>query len=44
MTVYARPGTSGSAMSFQSRYDNFIGGDWVALVGGVFREPDPGDR
>ena len=42
MTVYARPGTSGSAMSFQSRYDNFIGGDWVAPVGGeYFANPTP---
>ncbi|HRD13965.1 MAG TPA: aldehyde dehydrogenase family protein [Mycobacterium sp.] len=42
MTVYARPGTSGSAMSFQSRYDNFIGGDWVAPVGGeYFGNPTP---
>ena len=30
MTVYARPGTEGSLMSFQSRYDNYIGGEWVA--------------
>ena len=42
MTVYARPGTSGSAMSFQSRYDNFIGGDWVAPAGGeYFANPTP---
>ncbi len=42
MTVYARPGTSGSAMSFESRYDNFIGGDWVAPVGGeYFANPTP---
>ena len=42
MTVYARPGTCGSAMSFQSRYDNFIGGDWVAPAGGeYFANPTP---
>ena len=37
MTVYARPGT-GSTMAFQSRYENFIGGDWVAPVGGQYFE------
>ena len=42
MTVYARPGTSGSAMSFQSRYDNFIGGQWVPPAGGqYFENPTP---
>ncbi|GAY14705.1 aldehyde dehydrogenase [Mycobacterium sp. shizuoka-1] len=41
MTVYARPGT-GSTMSFQSRYENFIGGEWVAPVGGqYFENPTP---
>ena len=30
MTVYARPGAEGSLMSFEARYDNFIGGEWVA--------------
>ncbi|SBS76920.1 Acetaldehyde dehydrogenase 2 (Acetaldehyde dehydrogenase II) (ACDH-II) [uncultured Mycobacterium sp.] len=37
MTVYARPGT-GSTMAFQSRYENFIGGEWVAPVGGRYFE------
>ncbi|APE16887.1 aldehyde dehydrogenase [Mycobacterium sp. WY10] len=42
MTVFARPGASGSAMSFQSRYENFIGGEWVAPVGGqYFENPTP---
>ena len=41
MTVYARPGT-GSAMAFQSRYDNFIGGEWIAPAGGLyFQNPTP---
>ncbi|EHB55915.1 Aldehyde Dehydrogenase [Mycolicibacterium rhodesiae JS60] len=41
MTVYARPGT-GSTMAFQSRYENFIGGEWVAPVGGqYFENPTP---
>ncbi len=38
MTVYARPGAEGSVMSFQARYDNFIGGQWVAPVGGQYFE------
>lgn len=38
MAVYARPGTTGSLMSFQSRYDNFIGGQWVKPVGGQYFE------
>ncbi|MCV7345208.1 aldehyde dehydrogenase [Mycolicibacterium rhodesiae] len=42
MPVFARPGTSGSAMSFQSRYENFIGGEWTAPVGGqYFENPTP---
>ncbi|GAY14952.1 aldehyde dehydrogenase [Mycobacterium sp. shizuoka-1] len=38
MTVYARPGAEGSVMSFQPRYDNFIGGQWTAPVGGQYFE------
>jgi aldehyde dehydrogenase len=30
MTVYARPGAEGSLMSFAARYDNYIGGEWIA--------------
>ena len=42
MTVYARPGSPGSVMSFESRYENFIGGRWVAPVGGrYFENPTP---
>ncbi|HTY28104.1 MAG TPA: aldehyde dehydrogenase [Mycobacterium sp.] len=42
MTVFARPGSSGSAMSFQSRYENFIGGQWTPPVGGeYFENPTP---
>ena len=45
MTIYAPPGAEGSLMSFQPRYDNFIGGEWVAPVAGpLLREPDAGDR
>ena len=42
MTVYSRPGTEGSLMSFQARYDNFIGGEWVAPAqGGYFENATP---
>lgn len=38
MTIYAKPGTQGSLMSFQSRYENFIGGQWVPPAGGEYFE------
>jgi aldehyde dehydrogenase len=42
MTVYARPGSPGALMSYESRYDNFIGGAWVAPVRGrYFENPTP---
>ncbi|MGY4712479.1 aldehyde dehydrogenase, partial [Mycolicibacterium sp. CBM1] len=42
MTVYARPGAEGSLMSFLGRYENFVGGQWVAPVGGqYFENPSP---
>ena len=42
MTVYARPGAPTGLMSFEGRYENFIGGQWVAPVGGrYFENPSP---
>ncbi|MGZ4617345.1 MAG: acetaldehyde dehydrogenase ExaC [Frankiaceae bacterium] len=39
---YAPPGTVGSLMTFKSRYENFIGGDWTAPVHGrYFENPSP---
>ena len=38
MTVYARPGAEGSVMSFQPRYENYIGGEWVAPAAGRYFE------
>ena len=38
MTVFARPGSTGALMSFESRYDNFIGGEWVAPSAGRYFE------
>ncbi len=34
--IYAKPGTSGAVVSFNSRYGNYIGGEWVAPVGGQY--------
>lgn len=38
MTVYAAPGQPGSAMTYQSRYDNYIGGKYVAPSSGQYFE------
>ncbi|AGP31951.1 acetaldehyde dehydrogenase ExaC [Corynebacterium terpenotabidum] len=36
--AYAAPGTEGSLISFKPRYDNFIGGEWVAPADGQYME------
>src|SRR6201997_1801620 len=42
MTVFARPGAAGALMSYESRYGNFVGGEWVPPVGGeYFENPTP---
>ncbi|TSI16714.1 aldehyde dehydrogenase family protein [Brevibacterium aurantiacum] len=42
MTVYAQPGQDGSLVTYKSRYENFIGGQWVAPVNGnYFENPTP---
>ncbi|WP_209372333.1 acetaldehyde dehydrogenase ExaC [Brevibacterium renqingii] len=42
MTVYAQPGQDGSLVTFKSRYENFIGGQWVPPVdGNYFANPTP---
>jgi len=42
MTVYSPPGTPGSVASYESRYDNWIGGARVAPVKGqYFENPSP---
>jgi len=42
MTVYSRPGSSGSPVTVQSRYGNFIGGDWLPpSKGDYFENPSP---
>jgi aldehyde dehydrogenase len=34
--IYAQPGAEGSVVTFKERYGNFIGGEWVAPVGGQY--------
>ncbi len=36
--IYAQPGQPGSKVTFKKRYDNFIGGKWVAPVKGEYFE------
>lgn len=38
MTVYAQPGQPDSPVTFKSRYDHFIGGQWVAPIQGEYFE------
>jgi aldehyde dehydrogenase len=42
MTIYAAPGQEGSPVEFKSRYDHYIGGEWVPPAkGGYFENPTP---
>jgi aldehyde dehydrogenase len=42
MTVFARPGTPGSVVTFKPRYDNVIGGEYrVPVKGQYFQNPSP---
>jgi aldehyde dehydrogenase len=42
MTVHAAPGSADSPVTVQSRYDNFIGGEWVPPTdGNYFENPSP---
>jgi len=34
--LYAAPGTAGAKIAYKARYDNFIGGKWVAPVKGEY--------
>ncbi len=41
-SVFAAPGTAGSPVELQARYDNFIGGAWVPPTSGEYRaNPTP---
>lgn len=37
-TIYARPGTTGSIVGLKTKYDNFIGGEWVRPLKGGYAE------
>ncbi|CAM02193.1 aldehyde dehydrogenase [Saccharopolyspora erythraea NRRL 2338] len=42
MALYEAPGTAGSVVEYRSRYDHFIGGEYVAPAGGeYFENPTP---
>lgn len=34
--IYANPGSKDSLLTFKTRYENFIGGQWVAPVKGIY--------
>ena len=36
-TAYDAPGASGSPVALRERYDNFIGGEWIAPTTGEYR-------
>jgi len=36
MTVYAAPGAAGAKLAFKARYDNFVGGKFVAPLDGQY--------
>ncbi|RUL52067.1 MULTISPECIES: aldehyde dehydrogenase family protein [Lysinibacillus] len=36
--IYANPNTDGAVINFKEKYDNFIGGEWVAPVKGQYFE------
>jgi aldehyde dehydrogenase len=36
--IYSKPGSEGSVVSFKEKYDNYIGGEWVAPVEGAYFE------
>lgn len=38
MSIYANPGADGAVMSYASRYDHFIGGEYVAPANGQYFE------
>jgi len=37
-TIYVRPGTTGSIVPLKTRYENFIGGEWVKPLKGNYSE------
>lgn len=42
VAIYTKPGEVGSKVTFRSRYDNYMGGEWVPPVRGeYFENPSP---
>ncbi len=42
MTIYTPPGSDGSIVNYESRYDHYIGGEWVPPAKGqYFENPSP---
>jgi aldehyde dehydrogenase len=42
MTVYSPPGTDGAIVNYESRYDHYIGGEYVPPAKGqYFENPSP---
>jgi aldehyde dehydrogenase len=42
MTIFAAPGRDGSPVAYKTRYEHYIGGEWVPPVkGGYFENPTP---
>jgi len=42
--IYEKPGSDGALFTFRQRYENFVGGEWVAPADGVyFDNPSPVD-
>jgi aldehyde dehydrogenase len=37
-TIYDAPGEAGSPVALEQRYENFIGGEWIAPTTGVYRD------
>ncbi len=36
--IYAQPGTENAVVNYKQRYENYIGGEWVAPVNGKYFE------
>ena len=42
--IYANPNTEGAVVNFKERYENFIGGEWIAPVKGQYFDSDSSNR
>ena len=39
--IYKNPNDAGSVVSFKSRYENYIGGEWIAPTKGTYHYTGP---